>query len=369
MRELHKLKAGQIQVAAPLRWDVYDKLGNLLLRKGHVVLDDDQAEDLIERGMYVDAAEYRAAEEGRPPPYDPFYVMESVQAHLAFLLESRPNDGSMEADVAEQVKGVMLLAERSPDMVLAAMQLKEQRNYPVAHSFFVAVLADLVARRAGWDEATRRSLGCAALTMNISILDLQLTLRNQREVPNAKQRQLIDEHPMESARLLIQCGVKDDEWLRAVLEHHERPDGLGYPRKVKHPSEPALLISLCDVFTAKLSPRAYRRPLVASEATRSIYLSQQQAGSNPFATLLVKEVGIYPPGTIVKLANGEIGTVFKRGANAKAPIVMSLINAKGLPCADPIRRQSEEPAFQIVSVIPPDRALVGLNFERLWRHE
>lgn len=369
MREFHQLKPEQIQLDEALRWDVYDRAGNLLLRKGYVVRDPEQAEELLERGMYVDAAEFRASQEGRPPPYDPFYIMESVQAHLAYLLESLPQDGSLQADMTAQARAVMLLAARSPDMALAAMQLVEQRNYPIAHSFFCAVLADMVARRAGWDEARRRSLVCAALSMNVGMLKLQLALRNQRDPLTPVQRKTIDEHPMLGAKLLIGCGVQDDEWLRAVLEHHEKQDGSGYPRKVKNPSELALLLHACDVFTAKLSPRTYRRPVAGSEATRQVFVGMNGDQGNPFGALLVKEVGIYPPGTIVKLANGEIGTVFKRGATAKTPVVMSLINAKGLPCVEPIRRGTEDAQYQVVGVIAQDKALVGLNFERLWRHD
>lgn len=368
MREFHKLQAGQIALGEALRWDVFDRGGTLLLRKGYVVALDDQVEQLVERGMYVDSIEYQASLEGKVPPYDPFHIISSVQANLALLLDELPADGSLEGLLGEQAERIAWLAERNPDTALAAMQLSEQRNYPAAHAFFTAVMADIVAQHAGWDEDRRFSLLCAALTMNVGMHELQQVLRNQRGGLGPEQRSLVEEHPAASVRMLMECGVADREWLRAVLEHHERGDGTGYPRKVSELSELSLLIQVCDTYTAMLSPRGYRPTLNGSEAARQVFMSSGGTSGNPFGAKLVQLVGIFPPGTLVKLADGEVGVVFQRGAAAKTPIVMTLINAKGLRCADPIRRDTSQGAHQIVGVIPSEKSMVSVPLEKVWRY-
>ncbi|GAB4061170.1 HD-GYP domain-containing protein [Uliginosibacterium sediminicola] len=368
-KELHRLQADQLHLNDALPWDVLDLSGTLLLSKGNVVRSEAQLNELLARGMFVDAAEYQASRQSSAPRekvYDPIYLMESVQAHLAWLLEALPRDGSFAGDVRNQAQQVAVLAKKSPDLALASIQLMEHRNYPIAHSFHVAVLVELLAARAGWPQAERERLCCAALTMNVGMLQLQLSLRNQRESPNAAQREQIRNHPAESARILMQCGVEDREWLRAVLEHHETLDGTGYPRKVKNPSELAQLIRVCDVFSAKISPRAYRKPVLASEATRILFAQQGQDPSSPWPGMLIKELGIYPPGTIVKLVNGEVAVVYKRGATAKAPLVKTLINAKGLATIDPFQRNCAEADFAIAAVMRPDKSLVGLDFKQIW---
>ncbi|MFT3735097.1 MAG: HD domain-containing phosphohydrolase [Rhodocyclaceae bacterium] len=367
MAELHKLQPDQLKLGEALPWDVLEAGGTLLLRKGYVLQSEVQREELLERGMYVDAAEYRAHEsKTRVAVYDPMYLMEAVQARLAWLLEARPRDGSFVGEVRNLVEQVNQLAQRSPDLAIAAMQVLEHRNYPIAHSMHTAVLACLLARRAGWDDDKRETMLCAALTMNIAMIDLQLTLRNQKENPTAEQRARINDHPAESAKALMACRVDDNEWLRAVLEHHELPDGTGYPRHVKNPSELALLINACDIFAAKLSPRAYRKPVVGSEATKILFTKLGQNPANPWPGMLVKEVGIYPPGTLVKLVNGEIGVVYMRGPTAKSPLVMGLINSKGMPFLEPVQRKTDEPGCGVAAVMPLDKALVGLNFEQIW---
>ncbi|MDB5815887.1 MAG: hypothetical protein JWN23_3004 [Rhodocyclales bacterium] len=75
---------------------------------------------------------------------------------------------------------------------------------------------------------------------------------------------------------------------------------------------------------------------------------------------------MYPPGTLVKLANGEVGVVSKRGAQANTPTVSTLINAKGLQQMDPVRRDTASaPQFAVVTVLPP--TMLKVNFEQIWR--
>ena len=368
MAEMHRLQSEQLKLDQPLPWDVYDEAGQLLLRKGFVIERDAQILSLIERGMFVKTSDFNVYEKSPVQQvFDPLSLWESIQAHLAYVLEAIPQDGSLQDEIQRLAKQVMLLSERAPDLALAAITLMDQRNYPIAHSMHSAIIADLVARRMAWDSAARTSLTSAALSMNIAMIDLQTRLCNQREPLLREQRKAVNEHPAEGARRLIMAGVNDDEWLRAVLEHHETPDGKGYPRKVGNPGEMALLLQTADVFTAKVSPRAHRRPMMASQATKEVFTKFSYEGKNPFPKQLVSEIGIYPPGAIIRLANGEVGVVCKRGPNPKSPIVATLLNSTGMPVIKPvIRTTGSEPAYAIVGVMAHDSSMVGLNFEQIW---
>lgn len=374
MAELHRLRPNQLHVNEPLPWNVVDRSGQLLLRKGYVIQRDTQIDQLLERGMFVDAEEYRAHLEfensAARRAYDPLSVWKGVQGHLGFLFSEPPKDGSFTEQLQGVARQVMDLCNRRGDFALAAIMLLEYRRYPLAHSLHVAVLCELIARRGEFDEATRLRLCCAALTQNIGMVELQQLLSNQKTALSSEQRAAIHEHPMAGARLLQSYGVEDREWLRAVLEHHEVVDGSGYPRKTPQPSVLAQLVHTGDVFAAHLSPRAYRKPLAAPEAAKKLYIERGQSSDNPFPGLLIKEVGMYPPGTFVKLANGEIGVVWTRNPeSASQPVVGVLISAKGLRHMEPVRRDTAaDPAYKIVAVLPRDNAMLNVNFEAMWCH-
>lgn len=368
MRTFHKLTREQILPGKALPWDVFDASGILLLRRGNVVTEVAQADELGERGIYVDEVEYLASLEGREPPYDPFHIVASVSANLGYLLTQQPRDGSLQGGIESEAERLSWVAEHSPDAMLAMVQLAEPDPYPALHAVYTAILADMLAQSLGWDDDRRISTLCAAMTMNTGMHSAQHQLFKQRDPLSPEQQALVDEHPVAGARILIECGIQDDEWLRAVLEHHERPDGCGYPRKPRELGEISRLIHVCDAYTAMLSPRLYRPQVSGNEAVRQILSAHTEASGNPFGPVLARQVGMYPPGTLVKLANGELAVVHKRGNHPFKPSVVSLIDAKGMRNARVPVRQTSETEFAIAAVIPPEKAMIKVPLAKLWRH-
>jgi hypothetical protein len=66
---------------------------------------------------------------------------------------------------------------------------------------------------------------------------------------------------------------------------------------------------------------------------------------------LIKAVGIYPPGSFVKLASNEIATVVRRGVNTLTPRVAVLVNRHGMPMAEPAIRDTRLVEYKIVSAV------------------
>jgi len=76
---------------------------------------------------------------------------------------------------------------------------------------------------------------------------------------------------------------------------------------------------------------------------------------------LIKEVGLFPPGAGVRLANGELAVVLRRGEMAHLPEVCSVQTADGATLAQPVRRRTSEPAFKVLAAVP--RGVVTLPAE------
>jgi hypothetical protein len=107
-----------------------------------------------------------------------------------------------------------------------------------------------LGRRPRWSAVFK-----VALTMNLSMLELQGELARQRSAPTPEQRADLMTHPMRSVELLMQAGVSDEDWLQAVARHHEQEDGSGYPTGRTDVGELASLVRRADVYTAKLASR------------------------------------------------------------------------------------------------------------------
>lgn len=268
--------------------------------------------------------------------------------------------------VREAAVQLASLSELNPDLLIFLILRQDpnrRASYSTVHALHVAAVCSLLARRLQWEPADRSSFLGAALTMNLSIVELQGRLASQPGPPSQVQRQQIHDHPVASANLLRHAGLHDDKWLAAVEQHHEVAGGTGYPAGVAEPMDMALLIRFVDMLTAKLSPRADRGSLPANVAARDLF---KETSGHPHVATLIKEFGIYPPGCFVKLASGETGVVLRRTASANAPVVASITNGQGAPVSAPVRRDTSQPDHAVVSIVPDNNVMVRVAWDRLY---
>lgn len=370
--KLLQLLADHVRIGAPLPWNVRDKDRNLLLSRGNVVQSEAQLQSLLARGMFVDEHEYRsqriAAEKPKPQAFDPIWLWSDLHVKLSLLLRDRGKDPDFLDKLTQLTMLLQILVERDADVGIFVMMQADAAKYAVTHSVHTAVIAELIAKKVGASEGERRTIVNAALTMNLGMFELQAMLAAQSTPVTDQQRAAIQAHPARGVVMLKEAGLTDADWLRAVAEHHETPDGKGYPRGITEISAAAELIRHADVFAAKISPRATRCALPPNRAARESFFSMG-GNENPMAALLVKEVGIFPPGAFVRLANGEVAIVLRRGQLATTPLVYSVTNSNGVPYMDPVRRDSSRKDFAVDSIVPRQSVMVRINPSRLYGYD
>lgn len=355
----------------PLPFGIRDAEGRLLLGRGHVVPDQARLLELLNRGMFVDAEEVKRSMAGRESeaiaqPTEKFSTRwEAMQRRLGLLLR-HPGDPEFLPQIRDAVEQIAAFPDSQSDQVIFLIVRHDHSRhelYAEAHALHVAALCNQVSRRLGWSEDQRRSLIGAALTMNLSMINLQAKLAGQRTPLNPLQRKEIQAHPMASAALLRAAGLTDQAWLAAVEQHHEAQGGTGYPQQLAEPPEMSQLIRWADNFAAKHSARAGRAKQAAEQAARDLYA---QSGGQPLAMAVIKECGLYPPGCFVKLASGELAVVIRRGAKPKEPLVAALTNANGEPLARPVQRDTAQAARAIVTTVAEKAVTVQVSADLLY---
>lgn len=338
---------------APLPFNVRDADRTLLLAKGQVVATREQLESLFRRGALVDIAELMSeADRIRLAPKDKLPALwRDCFTNVGDVLRSQDED-SFRMALESMSDPVLALVARDPDLAIFQV-LRQDANdltqYGIDHSLHAAVAAHLVARRLNWTDADQQRAFKAALTMNLSMLELQGHLARQGGPITPEQREAVRAHPEISRRMLELAGVTDADWLRAVGEHHEEADGSGYPLGSREVSDLAAIIRRGDLYAAKLSPRETRTALPADVAVRSLFV--QDAG-HPMTAALVKEFGMYPPGCFVRLTSGEAGVVIQRGPTVATPVVAVLSSPSGQALPMPLRRDTTHRSFTVEAVIP-----------------
>jgi len=341
-----------LRAGVTLPWGVRDGNGTLLLSRGHVLADDRAVELLLDRGVYVDAAEVAGANAQADPAKQESMTVRwsAAEARLGSILKA-VKDPLFLARLNESIGHISALADGNVDLLIFLILRHDHSrplNYGVVHSLHTAAICSLLSRRKGWEEPQRRSLIGAALTMNLAMLDLQGTLAARAGRPTEDEKLQIDKHPTDATELLRVAGLADESWLAAVEQHHEVTGGTGYPNKVEKPTEMARMLRFVDAFLAKHSPRTGRAPQPAHKAARDLFTN---SGGDPLAGLIIKEFGIYPPGAYVKLDSGEVAIVTQRGAAANTPLVMAITNKNGDPLSLPSRRDTALANAKIVATV------------------
>ncbi|MFT3856025.1 MAG: HD domain-containing phosphohydrolase [Aquabacterium sp.] len=242
------------------------------------------------------------------------------------------------ADFAMEAGGLadalMRLTYEDPDVSIFHMvhaRHEKVRRYSVLHAMHTGMLLALIGRRKEWGAARTATAVKAGLTMNIAITALHNELALQTHPLTEDQQARIQRHPLDSARMLGELGVQDTDWLTAVAQHHEEPDGHGYPGRLVQVDALADAIRTCDVFGAKISPRIGRDGMPTPRAAAEIF---RQRSASYFGATIIRELGLYPPGCLVELDCGERGVVVQRSRDPKAPQVVLIGQGQGvLPLA------------------------------------
>lgn len=370
-----RLPRSKVHLGAPLPWNVRDEEGQLLLSKGHLIVDERQLEELLERGAFVDIDEIRAVAQSDAPhgeqkvaaPLPNLFGLWDKQALTLRDLCQHPQDheGFVQQLEAYSDRLLKLLDHNLDVGIYYCVRQENQPHfyYGYTHVIHTAVMCVLLARHLQWSAAHSLSLVRAALTMNLPIMELQGQMAAQDVPMKDAQKKQILAHPQAAVALLESLGVTDSDWLTAVAQHHEHLNGSGYPTGCTQPSDMATALRVTDVFMAKISARALRQALTSQEAIRQLYREDQ---GGPMSTAIIKQFGIYPPGDFVELASGERGIVVERTSNARAPIVAVITDTSGRPVTKTERRDCRQPGFTIVGNVVDNVLLKRLPPERFY---
>ena len=374
-----RLSRFELRLNEPLPWDVFDASGTLLLRRGFRIQIPEQIDQLVVRGAYV--AETMTPGVASAVPTRPEVPRKSVVAtdpvggwlrtegRLARLLHDFERIPDFAARMRELAPLVTELCTRDTDLALFQMMRWRGSNYAVAHAVHAATLSELIAHRLGWPAHQREKLLQAALSMNIGMRQLQSSLASQTAPLSGAQRTVVNQHPARGLCLLETAGVDDQDWLRAVALHHQAPETMSARMRHGSAAQLAEVIRLADIFGAKVSSRASRPALSADQALRETFIGHG-GSDNPLVAALVRELGIYPPGTGVRLATGEVGLVMRRGERANEPVVFATHNRSGQFYMEPVIRDSARAQFAVVSTVPADRfQQLTINPARIFGYE
>ncbi len=293
-----------------------------------------------------------------------------VESRLGGLLANISTVTDFESRLRALAKHMhLLLTEDSnaSQFLLFNRAVSHFSGYSVLHSLLCAALAHSLAGVFSLPDLEQQSLICAALTMNCAMTSLQDELTVQKAVPSPYQRDMIDNHAAAGRQMLTYVGVTDELWLEIVEKHHsvlEGPEALadwpGNDRMAK-------ILQTVDRYTAAMSPRKSRAGRTARDSVRTVIVQVGSTKHDEVGTALVRILGLSPPGTYVKLANGETAVVMRRGPSPNEPLVASVINRNDEPIAEPRLHDTAREKLTVAATLVATSIRINLKMENMLR--
>jgi len=184
-------------------------------------------------------------------------------------------------------------------------------DYLAFHQARVAVMAIAIGASVGYDRPRRAQLGMAGCLIDVGLWQMPESLVRRLDALSAEEQALYRSHPRLSVESIRRWSPPSDGLVEAVLQHHEREQGQGFPSGLHGTavSQDAKILGLIDTYTGLTMPLAPRPRLRPHEAIREIVRSKHESFPSALVKALLSEISVFPPGTLVRLNTGEVGRV------------------------------------------------------------
>ncbi len=190
-------------------------------------------------------------------------------------------------------------------------RIKSRDEYTAEHCLRVAVFAVAFARFLGLPDEDLEVAGLCGLLHDVGKLKVPPEILNKPGPLDPNEAKVMQGHTNFGYNLLKTDRNLDPIVMDVTRHHHERVDGRGYPAKLEEwqISRFSRLIAIVDAYDAMTSDRCYRDGLPASDAMRILYRNRGRQFDAGMVEAFIRMVGIYPPGSLVELSNGEVALV------------------------------------------------------------
>lgn len=243
------------------------------------------------------------------------YVQQYEDAilNLSMLYEMTRMSGRIDAVAVEALAGQILPLCSSAKAMTHIYNMDVKGSYALHHIVRVAILAGLMGKWLKMAQTDRLRLVKAALLMDIGSMRIATIFLKKVGSYTKEDRLLMQKHARLGHALVMNSAIGADAQIAgAVLQHHERNDGSGYPDAVKKERicDFARIIAILDSYDAMASKRAYakrRSPFDVFAALSDEFVANRLDAS--YGLPFIRNVCNFLNGNWVRLTNGETGKI------------------------------------------------------------
>ena len=225
---------------------------------------------------------------------------------------------------------------RNPNALISVARLKTQDDYIYMYSVAVCALMIALGKEMGMSKVQVAEAGMGGLLHDLGKAVMPVDVLNKPGKLTADEFSIIKSHPVKGYEMLLEGGQAKPSALDISLHHHEKINGLGYLHSLvgKKISVFAKMAAICDVYDAITSVRPYKEGWDPATSVKRMANWEGHFDKNIFQAF-VKSIGIYPVGSLVRLASDTMGIVIEPGISSlltpKVKVFFSLKSRQTIP--------------------------------------
>jgi putative nucleotidyltransferase with HDIG domain len=223
------------------------------------------------------------------------------------VLHSRPEEAVQQGDALVTELLAVVMSEGDTQIHAISPAMGEDVYF---HSLNVSVLALTLGRALKLRRDEMHQLGMAGLFHDIGHTEMPDTVLAHREQLNRAEQALFETHPRAGAKIARKLGLPEPV-IAAIAQHHERMDGSGYPEGLAG-AQLALVtrvVALVNAYDNACNPQNIALAVTPHEALAQLFAKHRGKFDERLLRTLIRTLGVYPPGTLVRLSDDSLGLV------------------------------------------------------------
>lgn len=215
------------------------------------------------------------------------------------------------AAVKEQVKECVQSIIRNENAMLMMTLIKHKDEYTAEHCLNVGIMAIAFAKFLGFEQEALEDIGLAGMLHDIGKVKVPDSILNKPGKLTDDEMTAMRDHARLGYEILLKKKDISPVAIDVAYTHHEQLSGGGYPRGLSEQqiSQNARIVTIVDAFDAITSDRCYDNSRPIMDAYKILMQYRDTHFDAKLVTRFIEWRGIYPPGSIVEMENGEVGIV------------------------------------------------------------